>query len=148
MVGNSEALRRNRQSSNSRSSEHGADSRQAEPGASSTTVRRSRKTGSQASSEFLNFDRLVHEQIRLGILSALAGTDTLTFNDLKRLLKTTDGNLSVHARKLEEANYISCNKYFAGRLPRTEYRLTSAGRQALRKYLDHMETLIKATREH
>jgi DNA-binding HxlR family transcriptional regulator len=148
MVANSDALRRNRQLSRSTSSERDADSRQTEPGESPSTVRRSRKTASHAPSEPLSFDRLVHEQIRLGILSALAANDTLTFNDLKRLLNTTDGNLSVHARKLEEANYIACTKYFAGRLPRTEYRLTSAGRQALRKYLDHMEILIKASREH
>ena len=85
--------------------------------------------------------------MRLGIVSALAVNTTLTFNDLKKLLKTTDGNLSVHARKLEEAEYIACTKSFEGRLPRTEYRLTAAGRRALQRYLDHMEALIKATRE-
>jgi DNA-binding HxlR family transcriptional regulator len=92
------------------------------------------------------FDRLIHERIRLGIVSALAVNDTLSFGDLKELLKTTDGNLSVHARKLEEAGYISCTKLFEGRLPKTEYRLTAAGRQALERYLDHMEALIQATR--
>jgi len=94
-----------------------------------------------------NLDRLIHERIRLGIVSALAVNRSLTFNGLKALLKTTDGNLSVHARKLEEADYIVCTKSFDGRLPKTEYRLTAAGRQALEKYLDHMEALIRATRE-
>ena len=92
-------------------------------------------------------DRLIHERIRLGIVSALAVNRTLTFNELKALLKTTDGNLSVHARKLEEADYILCTKSFDGRLPKTEYRLASAGRKALERYLDHMEALIRATRE-
>jgi DNA-binding HxlR family transcriptional regulator len=92
-------------------------------------------------------DRLIHEPIRLGIVSGLAINDTMTFNELKRLLQTTDGNLSVHARKLEEAQYIACEKYFEGRVPRTEYRLTSAGRKALEIYLDHMEALIHATRD-
>jgi len=94
-----------------------------------------------------HFDRLIHERIRLGIVSALAVNRSLTFNELKALLKTTDGNLSVHARKLEEADYIACTKSFAGRLPKTEYRLTSAGRRALERYLNHMEALIRATRE-
>jgi DNA-binding HxlR family transcriptional regulator len=89
-------------------------------------------------------DRLIHERIRLGIVSALAANRSLTFNDLKRLLKTTDGNLSVHARKLEEAKYVACSKSFEGRVPRTEYALTSSGRRALEKYLDHMEALIQA----
>jgi DNA-binding HxlR family transcriptional regulator len=92
-------------------------------------------------------DRLIHERIRLGIVSALAVNRALTFNELKALLKTTDGNLSVHARKLEEANYILCTKSFDGRLPKTEYRLAPAGRKALERYLDHMEALIRATRE-
>jgi len=92
-------------------------------------------------------DRLIHERIRLGIVSALATNDSLSFNDLKRVLKTTDGNLSVHARKLEEAQYISCVKFFEGRVPRTEYRLTSAGRKALAEYLDQMEEWIRVTRE-
>jgi DNA-binding HxlR family transcriptional regulator len=91
-------------------------------------------------------DRLIHERVRLGIVSALAANETLTFNDLKRLLKTTDGNLSVHARKLEEANYVACTKSFEGRMPKTEYRLTLTGRRALEKYLDHMEALIRAMR--
>jgi DNA-binding HxlR family transcriptional regulator len=94
-----------------------------------------------------SLDRLIHERIRLGIVSALAVNRTLTFNELKALLKTTDGNLSVHARKLEEADYIVCTKSFDGRLPKTEYRLAAAGRRALERYLDHMEALIRATRE-
>jgi DNA-binding HxlR family transcriptional regulator len=97
--------------------------------------------------ELPELDRLIHERIRLGIVSALATNDSLSFNDLKRVLKTTDGNLSVHARKLEEAQYISCVKFFEGRVPRTEYRLTSSGRQALSEYLDRMEEWIRATRE-
>ena len=92
-------------------------------------------------------DRLIHERMRLGIVSALAANESLTFNDLKRLMNTTDGNLSVHARKLEEADYIACTKSFDGRLPKTEYRLTPAGRRALERYLDHMEALIKAMRD-
>jgi DNA-binding HxlR family transcriptional regulator len=94
-----------------------------------------------------NLDRLIHERIRLGIVSALAVNRSLTFNELKALLKTTDGNLSVHARKLEEADYIVCTKSFEGRLPKTQYRLATAGRKALERYLDHMEALIRATRE-
>ncbi len=94
-----------------------------------------------------NLDRLIHERIRLGIVSALAVNRSLTFNELKALLKTTDGNLSVHARKLEEADYIVCTKSFDGRLPKTEYRLTAGGRKALERYLDHMEALIRATRD-
>jgi DNA-binding transcriptional ArsR family regulator len=95
----------------------------------------------------LDLDRLIHERMRLGIVSALAVNDHLSFNDLKRLLKTTDGNLSVHARKLEEAGYIACEKYFEGRVPRTDYRLAPPGRRALERYLDHMEAIIQATRE-
>lgn len=95
----------------------------------------------------LALDRLIHERMRLGIVSALAVNESLAFNDLKRLMQTTDGNLSVHARKLEDAKYIVCTKSFAGRVPRTEYSLTTAGRRALQRYLDHMEALIRATRE-
>lgn len=95
----------------------------------------------------LAFDRLIHERLRLGIISALAVNASLTFNDLKQLLDTTDGNLSVHARRLEEAEYIQCTKSFEGRVPRTEYRITTAGRRALERYLDHMEALIRATRD-
>ena len=93
-----------------------------------------------------NLDRLIHERLRLGIISALAANESLTFSDLKKLMNTTDGNLSVHARKLEEAGYISCTKFFEGRLPKTEYKLTAAGRSALEKYLSHMESLIKQMR--
>lgn len=92
-------------------------------------------------------DRLIHERIRLGIVSALATNASLSFNDLKRILRTTDGNLSVHARKLEEAEYISCLKYFEGRVPRTEYRLTATGRRSLTHYLNQMEEWIRLTRE-
>ena len=91
-------------------------------------------------------DRLIHERIRLGIVSALAGVEALSFNDLKGLLKTTDGNLSVHARKLEQAQYVAVRKYFEDRVPKTEFRLTATGRRALERYLDHMEALIRATR--
>ncbi len=103
--------------------------------------------GASAPAGAQKLDRLVHERLRLGILSALSVNDSLTFNELKKLLDTTDGNLSVHARKLEEAGYISCSKRFEGRMPRTEYRLTVAGRRALERYLDHMESLIQAMRE-
>ena len=95
----------------------------------------------------LELDRLIHERLRLGIVSALAVNERLTFTDLKSLLQTTDGNLSVHARKLEDAHYVSCDKTFEGRMPRSEYRLTAAGRRALEKYLSHMEALIKAVRD-
>lgn len=93
-----------------------------------------------------NLDRLIHERLRLGIISALAANESLTFSDLKNLMNTTDGNLSVHARKLEEAGYISCSKYFEGRLPKTEYKLTAAGRAALENYVSHMESLIRQMR--
>jgi DNA-binding HxlR family transcriptional regulator len=106
------------------------------------TVRNPAREGTPA-----DLDRVIHEHIRLGIVSALAVNRTLTFNELKALLKTSDGNLSVHARKLEDANYITCEKSFHGRTPKTEYRLTPAGRKALERYLNHMEALIRATRE-
>jgi DNA-binding HxlR family transcriptional regulator len=93
-------------------------------------------------------DRVIHERVRLAIVSALAVNDSLTFNDLKRLIEVTDGNLSVHARKLEDAGYIACTKSFEQRMPKTEYRLTAEGRRSLERYLDHMEALIRATREH
>lgn len=95
----------------------------------------------------LELDRLIHERVRLAIVSALAVNHSLSFNELKRLLDTTDGNLSVHARKLEEANYVVCTKSFEGRIPRTEYRLSPQGRRALERYLDHMEALIHSTRD-
>ena len=102
-----------------------------------------RKSPGSAAAEL---DRLIHERIRLGIVSALAANESLSFNDLKKLLMTTDGNLSVHARKLEEAKYLACEKYFEGRVPKTVYRLTAAGRHALERYLDQMEVLIHSMR--
>ncbi len=92
-------------------------------------------------------DRIIHERVRLGIVSALAANRSLTFNDLKRLLETTDGNISVHARKHEDAGYIACEKSFEGRMPKTEYSLTASGRKAFEKYLNHMEAIIRTTRE-
>ena len=106
----------------------------------------SRAASAKTKSAAPNLDRLIHERLRLGIISALAANESLTFSDLKNLMNTTDGNLSVHARKLEEAGYISCSKYFEGRLPKTEYKLTAAGRSALEDYLSHMESLIKQMR--
>ena len=106
--------------------------------------RRNRPTDGPAAAAEL--DRLIHERVRLAIVSALAVNESLTFNDLKQLLNTTDGNLSVHARKLEEAQYVVCNKYFDGRMPKTEYKLTAAGRRALERYLGHMESVIRAAR--
>jgi DNA-binding HxlR family transcriptional regulator len=95
----------------------------------------------------VELDRVIHERVRLGIVSALAVNETLSFIDLKRLLGTSDGNLSVHARRLEEAGYVECTKSFRGRVPHTEYRLTPEGRRALERYLDHMEALIRHVRE-
>jgi DNA-binding transcriptional ArsR family regulator len=106
-------------------------------------VRRPVSTEAQAT----NLDRLIHERTRLAIVSALAVNASLTFNDLKNLLRVTDGNLSVHARKLEDAGYVDCAKSFDGRVPKTEYRLSASGRRALEKYLDHMEALIRVTRD-
>jgi DNA-binding HxlR family transcriptional regulator len=103
--------------------------------------------GGAAGSGPLELERLIHERMRLAMVSALAVNESLTFNELKRLLDTTDGNLSVHARRLEEAGYVLCTKSFEGRMPRTEYRLTDAGRQALERYLAHMEALIRSTRQ-
>lgn len=102
--------------------------------------------GSAAASTARELDALIHERVRLGIVSALAVNETLSFTELKALLQVTDGNLSVHARKLEDAGYVACTKGFEGRVPRTDYRLTAAGRRALAAYLDHMEALIRATR--
>jgi DNA-binding HxlR family transcriptional regulator len=93
-----------------------------------------------------NLDRLLHDRMRLGIISALAAAEQMSFSDLKASLNATDGNLSVHARKLEEAGYVACEKTFAGRTPRTDYKLTASGRRALEKYLDHMDAIIKAAR--
>ena len=100
-----------------------------------------------AAGQVPDLDRLIHERIRLAIVSALAANESLTFTELKKLLDTTDGNLSIHARKLEDAGYIVCHKFFDGRVPKTEYRITAPGRKALHRYLDHMESLIKAMRE-
>ena len=115
-------------------------------GARSAAIRKSPAAAPPARS-VTDLDRLIHERMRLGIVSALAANSSLTFNDLKKLLRTTDGNLSVHARKLEDAGYLGCSKSFDGRMPKTEYRLTAAGRRALEKYLNHMEALIRVTRE-
>jgi DNA-binding HxlR family transcriptional regulator len=112
-------------------------------GTAGTTASKTKESGREST---LALDRLIHERLRLGIVSALAVNDRLTFSDLKRLLKTTDGNLSVHARKLEDAEYVVCEKTFDGRVPRSEYRLTASGRRALEKYLAHMEALIGAIR--
>ena len=95
---------------------------------------------------FPDFDRTIHEKTRLAIISALAVNPTLSFNELKAILKTTDGNLSVHARKLEEAGYVGCRKTFEGRMPKTEFSLTAAGKRALEKYIGHMEALIAAVK--
>ncbi len=102
--------------------------------------------GAKVTSSAPSLDRIIHERLRLGIVSALAANETLSFNDLKSLLDTTDGNLSVHARKLEEAGFITCTKYFEGRTPKTEYKLSTAGRKALDDYLSHMEKLIQQMR--
>jgi len=112
------------------------------------TLRKARlsKVGSDAEAGPPDFDRVIHERLRLGIVSALAVNDWLSFNELKQLMRTTDGNLSVHARKLEDADYVECHKSFEGRLPKTRFRLTVNGRKALERYLQHMEALIRATR--
>lgn len=112
-----------------------------------STKRRLNGVRGQSLTDSLVLDRTIHERIRLGIVSALAVNETLTFNELKTLLETTDGNLSVHARKLEDATYITCTKTFDGRVPRTEYRLTESGRSALDNYIEHMEALIRSVRE-
>jgi DNA-binding HxlR family transcriptional regulator len=120
----------------------------APPAADKTVAAPLRPVGGKASGDgALALDRLIHERLRLGILSALAVNESLTFNDLKKLMQTTDGNLSVHARKLEEAGFVGCTKSFEGRVPKTEYTITPVGRRALERYLDHMEALIRATRE-
>jgi DNA-binding MarR family transcriptional regulator len=110
-------------------------------------TKRTSPSSRQQESAAANLDRLIHERTRLAIISALAVNASLTFSELKELLGASDGNLSVHARKLEDAGYVSCTKSFAGRMPKTEYRLTPSGRRALEKYLNHMEALIQATRE-
>jgi DNA-binding transcriptional ArsR family regulator len=115
--------------------------------ASQTNLRAVPRASSAAEPDPTELDKLIHERLRLGIVSALAVNESLTFNELKGALKTTDGNLSVHARKLEDAAYITCEKSFDGRTPKTEYRLTAAGRRALTGYLDHMEAIIRKTRD-
>jgi DNA-binding MarR family transcriptional regulator len=105
-----------------------------------------RRVNASPPSAMLDLDRVIHERVRLGIISALAANHSLTFNDLKKLLDTTDGNLSVHARKLEDAGYIQCSKSFENRMPKTEYSLTEEGSRALTKYIDHMEALIHSMR--
>jgi DNA-binding HxlR family transcriptional regulator len=113
-----------------------------------STARVPRASSSRsAGPEALNLDPVIHERVRLGIISALAVNDTLSFNDLKKLLEITDGNLSVHARKLEDAGYVRCTKSFVGRQPRTEFKLTPTGRRALESYLEQMESVIRSTRE-
>ena len=125
-----------------RQEKNNAQSRDHKPVAlASATINASAKAA-----ETTELDRLIHERTRLAIISALAVNEAMTFNDLKALLNTTDGNLSVHARKLEEAEYIICTKSFEGRIPKTEYKVTAAGRKALDRYLNHMEALIQATR--
>ena len=123
-----------------------ATARKSEVGSTKSEVRTTKSEATGKKQSPLELDRLIHERLRLGIVSALAVNERLTFNDLKRLLQTTDGNLSVHARKLEDAEYIAVEKSFEGRVPRTEYRLTAAGRRALEKYLAHMEAIIKAVK--
>lgn len=113
------------------------------PHSSRQQVQRNRPAQSRAA----ELDRIIHEPIRLGIVSALASCESMTFNELKELLGTTDGNLSVHARKLEESDYVVCEKSFEGRMPRTSYRLATQGKRALEVYLQHMEALIRAMRE-
>src|SRR6201985_24431 len=110
-------------------------------------TRRTSSGSRQQESTAANLDRVIHERTRLAIISALAVNASLTFNDLKNLLRVTDGNLSVHARKLEDAGYVECTKSFDGRVPKTEYKLPASGKKALEKYLDHMEALIRVTRE-
>jgi len=112
-----------------------------------TEEKRLRSVPANVPKSMHEIDRLIHERLRLGIISALAVNDSLTFNELKHMVKTTDGNLSVHARKLEEGGYVACTKGFEGRVPRTDFRLTASGRRALERYLDHMEALIQAMRD-
>jgi DNA-binding HxlR family transcriptional regulator len=127
----------------------GNQKRSAEPGVPASAGRRLHsEPGGATDLDPGNLDRVIHERMRLGIVSALAVNESLSFNDLKEMLGATDGNLSVHARRLEEAGYLECGKSFSGRIPRTDYRLTPAGRRALARYLDHMEALIRAVREH
>lgn len=116
--------------------------RPAQPSSEKTRI----PAAKRAPTRLPDLDRLIHERIRLGIVSALAANEPLSFAELKRLLETTDGNLSVHARKLEEAGYISCVKRFEERVPRTEFRLTRSGREALERYLAHLDALVRWAR--
>ena len=116
------------------------------PASSRVTAPSPRIRVAATETQITRLDRLIHDRVRLGILSALAASSEMSFGDLKAALEVTDGNLSVHARKLEEAGYIVCRKSFTGRTPRTEYTMTSAGRRAFEKYLDHMDAIIEATR--
>jgi len=120
-----------------------------QPGPSGARSERALRSepGGSAESGAVDLDRLIHERMRLGIVSVLAVNESLSFNELKAMLGATDGNLSVHARKLEEAGYVECRKSFNGRVPRTDFSLTPAGRRALERYLDHMEALIEAVRD-
>jgi DNA-binding HxlR family transcriptional regulator len=126
---------------------HGAVPKDQQERAEPKASRVLRSVRGKAEDSPLGLDRLIHERLRLGIVSALAVNASLSFNELKQLMNTSDGNLSVHARKLEEAHYITCTKSFEGRVPRTSYALTISGRKALERYLDHMESLIRATRD-
>ncbi|MFZ1134289.1 MAG: transcriptional regulator [Candidatus Korobacteraceae bacterium] len=118
-----------------------------DPTGSSVQRKQSRKKSAAGGQGALELDLVIHERVRLGIVSALAVNDALSFNDLKKLLEITDGNLSVHARKLEDAGYVKCSKSFVGRQPRTEFRLTAAGRRALEGYLLQMESVIQSARK-
>ena len=111
-----------------------------------TARRRAVRDTARAGQPIHQLDPVIHERVRLGIVSALAVNDRLSFNELKQVLQTTDGNLSVHARKLEDAGFVECDKHFEGRVPKTDYKLTAAGRRALQHYLDHMEQIIRKTR--
>ena len=124
-----------------------ADRSRAVRSGQSTGAKSPLPAGKRASAKLPDLDRLIHERVRLGIVSALAANESLSFADLKRLLEATDGNLSVHARKLEESGYIACVKRFEGRVPRTEYRLTRAGRDALTRYLSHLDALVRWARK-
>jgi DNA-binding MarR family transcriptional regulator len=121
-------------------------SRKSEPAAAKTAARPTPATAFSSAAGTNAFDRVIHERLRLGIVTALAVNEWMTFAELKGVLGTTDGNLSVHARKLEDVHYIECRKSFADRMPKSEYRLTREGRKALERYLDHMDALIRATR--
>ncbi len=120
--------------------------RREEAAESEQEIRPAVPRGGTGADRAASLDRLIHERMRLGIVSALAANESLSFNELKKLLRTSDGNLSVHARKLEDARYIECTKSFDGRLPKTEFRLTALGRRTLENYLNHMEALIQAAR--